>query len=107
MGFFTWLRRLWDYDAYRGGAHNHEINPATGLPMVGGIDVAGNPYGVADSASTPDLPPSSLFDHQHDHDWHDHDWHHHHSSWDDIHNTNPNDSWSSTASHESYRSSDY
>lgn len=24
-----------------------EINPATGLPMVGGVDVAGNPYGTS------------------------------------------------------------
>lgn len=22
-----------------------EINPATGLPMVGGVDIGGNPYG--------------------------------------------------------------
>ena len=102
MGFLTWLRRLWDYDAYRDAPHNHEINPATGLPMVVGVDVAGNPYGVADSASTPDLPPSSVFDHQHDHDWH-----HHHSRWDEGHSTHSSDSWSSSSSHNSYRGSDY
>ncbi len=37
------------------------INPATGLPMVGGcggVDVAGNPYGV-DLSSAHDLPSSS------------------------------------------------
>lgn len=106
MGFLTWLRRLWDYDAYRDAPHNHEINPATGLPMVVGVDVAGNPYGVADSASTPDLPPSSVFDHPHHHDWHDHDSHHH-SRWDDSHSTNSSDSWSSSSSHNSYRGSDY
>lgn len=27
------------------GMRNDEHNPATGLPMVGGVDVAGNPYG--------------------------------------------------------------
>lgn len=25
---------------------HHEINPASGLPMVGGLDVQGNPYGT-------------------------------------------------------------
>jgi len=27
-----------------------QINPATGLPMVGGVDVAGNPFGSAPSS---------------------------------------------------------
>lgn len=30
------------------------INPATGLPMVGGLDVAGNPFGVDLHSSTTD-----------------------------------------------------
>lgn len=30
--------------------HN-EINPATGLPMVGGVDTGGNPYGFDSSSS--------------------------------------------------------
>ncbi len=25
---------------------HHEINPSSGLPMVGGLDVQGNPYGT-------------------------------------------------------------
>ncbi len=29
-----------------GGVHP-QVNPATGLPMVGGVDTAGNPYGCA------------------------------------------------------------
>lgn len=29
------------------GIKNDEHNPATGLPMVGGVDVAGNPYGYS------------------------------------------------------------
>lgn len=28
------------------GYQETEINPATGLPMMGGVDVCGNPYGV-------------------------------------------------------------
>jgi len=34
------------------------INPATGLPMVGGVDVMGNPWGA-------DLSPPDHFDHGH------------------------------------------
>ena len=30
---------------------HHEINPATGLPMVGGVDAGGNPYGFDSSSS--------------------------------------------------------
>jgi hypothetical protein len=32
----------WDYHSY-----DDDVNPATGLPMVGGVDVAGNPYGYS------------------------------------------------------------
>lgn len=35
---------------------HHSINPATGLPMTGGIDVLGNPFGV-------DLNPPHRWDH--------------------------------------------
>lgn len=28
---------------------NCDINPATGLPMIGGVDAAGNPYGLNDN----------------------------------------------------------
>ena len=31
--------------------HN-EINPASGLPMVGGMDVQGNPYGTSFNSSS-------------------------------------------------------
>jgi hypothetical protein len=34
------------------------INPATGLPMVGGVDVMGNPWGA-------DLSPPDHWDHGH------------------------------------------
>ena len=30
-----------------GGIKNDEYNPATGLPMIGGVDVGGNPYGYS------------------------------------------------------------
>jgi hypothetical protein len=29
------------------------INPATGLPMVGALDIAGNPYGFGNLLGTP------------------------------------------------------
>lgn len=37
--------------------HHHDddwnrVNPATGLPMVGSIDVGGNPYGMSDMSSS-------------------------------------------------------
>jgi hypothetical protein len=30
----------------------HDINPASGLPMVGAVDIAGNAYGINDSADS-------------------------------------------------------
>lgn len=36
------------------------INPATGLPMIGGLDTAGNPFGIDMHSSS---IRSSLFDH--------------------------------------------
>jgi hypothetical protein len=32
--------------------HSCDINPASGLPMMGSIDVAGNPFGCDDSMSS-------------------------------------------------------
>jgi hypothetical protein len=45
------------------------INPATGLPMVGGLDTSGNPYGMNmhDSSSFGNdvwIGSSSVFDHE-------------------------------------------
>ena len=34
------------------------INPATGLPMIGGLDIMGNPWGA-------DLDPPDHYDHGH------------------------------------------
>ena len=46
--------------------YSHDINPATGLPMIGGIDTAGNLYGFSDSLSDSsfddDLSISDSFD---------------------------------------------
>jgi len=58
------------------------INPATGLPMTGGIDVAGNPYGT-------DLSGSG-------HDWHHHDQYRWGSSFDD-HRTSWHDPFPSSS----------
>ena len=45
MNFFTWISRIMSgVDAP--DTPGSDINPATGLPMVGAMDVAGNPYGV-------------------------------------------------------------
>lgn len=45
--------------------HDEGINPATGLPMCGGVDSAGNPYGVDNSrlsaSSSSDWDSGSLF----------------------------------------------
>jgi hypothetical protein len=49
------------------------INPATGLSMTGGVDVAGNPFGT------------DLSNHGHD-SWH-HDPHRSGSTFDDYHTT--------------------
>ncbi|MCG5525876.1 hypothetical protein LRB11_13190 [Ectothiorhodospira haloalkaliphila] len=67
MGLFNWFSGLFghdssamdeDRDAYHAehgnsvsasnsDLHEGDVNPATGLPMVGGLDVEGNPYGVS------------------------------------------------------------
>ena len=52
MGLWNWLTGLFDHGggmADASSSHHSDINPATGLPMVGGIggvDVAGNPIGT-------------------------------------------------------------
>lgn len=59
MGFFSWLGSLFGSNNLDDGldqvdngvSHDlfedeSDINPATGLPMMGGVDVEGNPYGV-------------------------------------------------------------
>jgi hypothetical protein len=32
--------------------NHNKINPASGLPMVGGVDVQGNPYGTSFNSSS-------------------------------------------------------
>ena len=78
MGIFDRLLDFITNPSSAGSSELHsEINPATGLPMVGGIgsvDVMGNPYGT-------DL-----------HRWEDgnmhdnsHDWHHDHGTYSSDH----------------------
>ena len=66
-----------------------EINPATGLPMtggIGGVDVGGNPYGTDLHRSHDDHVWSAYDDHAH---------HRTHDRWND---------WSSpTSGHDSWR----
>jgi hypothetical protein len=88
MSFFIWLR---DRVGSLLGSDNQpepiRINPATGLPMIGGIggmDVQGNPYGTDlhghhRHSSTHDGWSSSSSDHD---DW----WYHDHSASDEWHN---------------------
>lgn len=78
MGIFRWLNDWWSgigsddsslssTSTFDSGStiETTEINPATGLPMVGGIgglDVEGNPYGT-DMHSHHDIcSSSSIFD---------------------------------------------
>lgn len=35
--------------------HSHSINPANGLPMMGGVDIEGNPYGTDSGSLGSDL----------------------------------------------------
>lgn len=59
MGLFNWLNGLFmmegptntglsndPADLFDSTSSGPSINPATGLPMVGGVDIEGNPYGV-------------------------------------------------------------
>jgi len=41
------LRKLNDRLNKRFANHKDDTNPATGLPMMGGIDIDGNPYGTS------------------------------------------------------------
>jgi hypothetical protein len=62
MGIGTWFGSVFGSGASvqgagQGGLTDHpSVNPATGLPMTGGIDVLGNPFGV-------DLNPPHRWDH--------------------------------------------
>lgn len=45
----SWLSSLFGYSDPIHSSDDHVINPATGLPMMGGtggVDAAGNPYGT-------------------------------------------------------------
>ena len=65
MGIGTWFDRLFEASASSSAATGHDglvnagsVNPATLLPMVGDVDVMGNPCGV-------DLNSSHHWDHHH------------------------------------------
>jgi hypothetical protein len=42
--------RVFEDDLFNGPDCGSDTNPATGLPMIGCIDVAGNPYGTDTSS---------------------------------------------------------
>lgn len=54
MNILRWLLGIYDSDSESYSSDSHwtnttddtQINPATGLPMIGGVDVAGNPFGT-------------------------------------------------------------
>jgi hypothetical protein len=74
MGLFDRIALFfddWQASTARSVGNTPTINPATGLPMIGGIDVAGNPFGT------------DLSSHHHDH-WQ-HDLHRSGSAFDDRH----------------------
>ena len=81
MGLFDWLTGIFTGSGTTGAPppiEPVEINPATGLPMtggIGGVDVAGNPYGHDFSRSHEDHVWSAYDDHT-AHSTHDHwnDW---------------------------------
>jgi hypothetical protein len=65
MSIGTWFESIFgagasaSHEAGQGGlTDHHSINPATSLPMVGSIDIMGNPFGV-------DLNPPHHWDHGH------------------------------------------
>lgn len=69
MGIFDWIGGWFSGSASTSSESRHtETNPATGLPMagpgMGGVDVAGNPYGSDrhrwDDPHTPSALPDSL-----------------------------------------------
>lgn len=54
MGIFSWIR-----SKFSDLPDEPEINPANGLPMVGGVDVEGNPYGSDLSSLGSHINPAS------------------------------------------------
>lgn len=67
-----------------GSSDSASVNPANGLPMVGALDVEGNPYGVDSSAASDSLLDEEMFSSTAD-------YFSSSDSWSD-------DSWSSTSS---------
>ena len=71
MGLFSWLGGLFDDGSVGGGSvvdavtDESVINPANGLPMVGGVggvDVEGNPYGTDFTADNSCHSTTDMFD---------------------------------------------
>lgn len=69
MGLFIWLGGLFDDGSVGSGSNavtdESVINPANGLPMVGGVgglDVEGNPYGTDFTANNSCHSTSDMFD---------------------------------------------
>ncbi|WP_217127062.1 hypothetical protein [Hydrogenophilus thiooxidans] len=78
MGFIDWFYYLFNIsninnsniktveddmiDSNQDFWHNNQINPASGLPMVGGVDIEGNPYGTDSSSMYDCLDSSSRID---------------------------------------------
>ncbi len=75
MGLFSWLSNLYNNHSYNDNSSNstpsfdssiddNAINPANGLPMVGGtggVDVEGNPYGFDSSHDDTIIGSDDLF----------------------------------------------
>jgi len=83
MRLFQWLTTLFTGSSTPPSApidDSPRINPATGLPMVtpgiGGVDVAGNPFGLNLDRRDDHHAHHSHHDHHYRHDHN----HHHHSS---------------------------
>lgn len=73
MGLFNRIASFYD-DWYMSTAdaavdRRPSINPATGLPMTGGVDVAGNPFGIDLASHHEPRPAGSVFDDHHT-GWH-------------------------------------
>ncbi len=83
MSFSDWLLNWFSGSS----SHHDELqhNPATGLPMTGGIDILGNPWGSDLVAERRDEEFSETHArHREAAEWHHHDdWHR--TSWDDWH----------------------
>ena len=46
MSLFSWFQASFSSKFGSGSTTASEINPASGLPMVGGVDIHGNPFGT-------------------------------------------------------------